>query len=220
MTVRIDARRAGRDRERRRPGVVDLLLSATRGMAGAYLLDTPFVDVPGEIRLDAGHRLLQIGCGHGALLRALDARVGFHRPPVGIEGSPALLQAAAHDASAAPRPELAAASAIHLPFADASFDLVLAAHQLRRLEDDRLFRLLLEVRRVLKPGGVLLAWEFAPTSSRRLNRFHIRLLERVGGTVRLRGFEHVNRLQFRTPFLVPPIPRVVVAFQKAGSGED
>src|SRR5579884_796206 len=213
-------------RHRGRAGLAAALAGPLPGMLGAYLIDTPFVDLQDEIQLDAGHRVLQLGCGRAGLLRALDGRVRFRCPPVGVDESQARLRAAARSAGDDVI-SLAAATTTRLPFAEERFDLVLAAHCFRQLEDDMLFRVLLECRRVLKPGGVLLAWEFAPLSSRLLNRFHAWLLRRRGTPVRLRGFgmlapyalyagfKHVNRLQFRTPFLFPPIPRVAVALQKA-----
>jgi demethylmenaquinone methyltransferase/2-methoxy-6-polyprenyl-1,4-benzoquinol methylase len=51
------------------------------------------------------------------------------------------------------------ADALHLPFADRSFDVLTNAFGLRNLEDPR--RGLLEMHRVLKPGGAVVVLEFS-----------------------------------------------------------
>lgn len=55
---------------------------------------------------------------------------------------------------------IACADALRLPFPDRSFDLVTVAFGLRNFEDMQ--RGLVEIRRVLAPGGLLAALEFAP----------------------------------------------------------
>ncbi len=197
---------------------------------GPYVFDTPVLELPREVDLQPGHRVLDLGCGGGALAQLLAERVGLRHAPVGLDVSRETLRLGAQRLGAGRRVELVAAGASRLPFADESFHLVVAAHLFRYLEDDTLYRVLLEVHRVLKPGGILFGWEFAPTSSRRLNRFHQRLLSRRGTPCRLRGFgilapyaleagfHFADRKRFRLPFLFPPIPRVAVMFQKAREG--
>lgn len=227
MSLRPEERRTAREYDRwwRGGGLPDAVRRWFAGPLGTYLRDTPVLDVPREVGLQPGHRVLDLGCGDGAMARLLAERAGLRRPPVGIDVSRQALRRGA--AGGAARVELVAAGASRLPFRDESFHLVVAAHLFRHLEDDTLYRTLLEVHRVLKPGGILLGWEFAPTSSRRLNRFHERLLTVRTTTCRLRGFgalapyaldvgfRHADRKRFRLPFLFPPIPRVAVMFQKA-----
>ncbi len=197
------------------------------GRLGTYLVNTPIVAVPEAIELGPNHRVLDLGCGRGGLARTLAERAGLVHDPVGVDISSAMLRLAAQDGVGAGRVQLAAAAATRLPFADGSFHLVLAAYLFKHLEDETLFRVLMEAQRVLKPGGILLGWEFAPTSSRRLNRFHEWLLTPRVKSCRLRGFgalapyalyagfTYVDRLRLKLPFLFPPIPRVVVMLQKA-----
>jgi SAM-dependent methyltransferase len=116
-----------------------------------------------------------------------------------------------------------------LPFADDRFELVLAGHALRHLPDERVLTALREVRRVLKPGGLFLAWDFGPTRSQALNRWHGWLLSQAEGTARLRsyrqlrtlaieaGFDWVDQAHLR-PFVFPPIPRVSIVMGKAPHG--
>lgn len=96
----------------------------------------------------AGARVLDAGTGTGANLRLLSA-LGFAEV-TGLDASP---EAIRHCAAKGLGPvELADICA--LPFADDSFDLVLATDIIEHVADDA--RALSELRRVLKPGGRLL----------------------------------------------------------------
>jgi ubiquinone/menaquinone biosynthesis C-methylase UbiE len=125
---------------------------------------------------------------------------------------------------------LVAATASRLPFAPESFDLVLSTHTIRHLGDEGLLRFLIESERILRPGGLLALWEYAPTASRRLNRLNARLLNALGGAGRLRGFTQlayfaseagyvvIERPTLR-PFLFPPIPRIGLLARKRMNDE-
>jgi demethylmenaquinone methyltransferase/2-methoxy-6-polyprenyl-1,4-benzoquinol methylase len=83
------------------------------------------------------------------------------------------------------RATLAEADVLHLPLRDGSFDVVSIAFGLRNLEDyDQGMR---EMRRVLRPGGVVAVLEFSqPTSPRfrSLYQFYFhRILPRIGTLV-------------------------------------
>ena len=92
-------------------------------------------------------RTLDVGCGEGRLTRDL---AGLGHDVVGVDASPTLL-AAAREAS--PGMELHVADAADLPFADASFGLVIAFMSLQDVDD--LPGALREAARVLAPGGRL-----------------------------------------------------------------
>ncbi|MGW1076149.1 class I SAM-dependent methyltransferase [Streptomyces sp. NPDC002537] len=95
--------------------------------------------------------VLDIGCGTGTLLRA--ARHRFPRAAlVGIDPAPSMLRIAR--AHARPGEAHAGGRAEQLPFADASFDLVLSTLSFHHWADRP--RGLAEARRVLRPGGTLL----------------------------------------------------------------
>ncbi|MDA1061980.1 MAG: class I SAM-dependent methyltransferase, partial [Chloroflexi bacterium] len=64
------------------------------GEQGAFLLNTPVLRLPTELRLDGSERVLDIGCGRGALLRQLDRQLRFARDPVGLDCSRAVLRLA------------------------------------------------------------------------------------------------------------------------------
>lgn len=103
-----------------------------------------------HFELDEGSSMLEVGCGPGLLWLSTQ-----HRIPAGwritlTDFSPGMLQVARERLGAEPFIyEVADAQA--LPFADASFDAVIANHMLYHIPD--LPRALAEIRRVLKPGG-------------------------------------------------------------------
>lgn len=80
---------------------------------------------------------------------------GFCRRIVGVDLDPRVLKNPFLD-------EAHVVSAYDLPFAEASFDLVIAVNVLEHIDDP--VRLFAEVRRVLKPGGVFIV--------RTPNRYH------------------------------------------------
>ena len=98
-----------------------------------------------EIVPSPGRQTLEIGCGEGRVARDLKAR-GHHM--VAIDSSPTLLRYA-KGADPDSRYELANASA--LPFADGSFDLVVAYNSLMDVGD--MPAAVREASRVLEPGG-------------------------------------------------------------------
>jgi SAM-dependent methyltransferase len=89
-------------------------------------------------------RLLDLGCGTGFTLTQLPAGARA----IGLDYSRAALALARRRAG---RADLVRGSAYALPFADASFDAVLALDVLEHLERDR--DAARELRRVLAPGG-------------------------------------------------------------------
>lgn len=92
-------------------------------------------------------RTLDLGCGEGRLSRDLAA---LGHDVVGVDASPSMV-AAARDAS--PELEFHLADAASLPFADASFRLVVAFMSLQDVDD--LTGAIRETARVLAPGGRL-----------------------------------------------------------------
>ncbi len=96
---------------------------------------------------------LDLGCHDGVLGRVLQGRGGIETL-VQCDLSPAMAQVAAASAAAGGQPALAADEEF-LPFAPASFDLVLSALSLHWVND--LPGALVQLRRCLKPDGLLLA---------------------------------------------------------------
>ena len=96
-------------------------------------------------------RLLDAGCGTGGLLRHL-SRTFVDLTLVGLDVHAPAVSAAQE---AVPQAEIKVGSVDQLPFADASFDVVTSMDVLcHRGVDER--KALAEMRRCLKPGGILL----------------------------------------------------------------
>lgn len=95
-------------------------------------------------------RVLDIGCGNGALLNALSDRIGSG---VGVDESEAILERARKRNADKTNVELIKISGPVLPFEDHSFDAVISLMSFRYLDWDPL---LAEIKRITKPGGKFL----------------------------------------------------------------
>jgi len=133
-------------------------------------------------------RILDLCCGTGDLAFALDrVRSGANRGP--IFGSdfvePMLIRAREKAQSEHRAVVFAAGDALHLPFPDASVDLITTAFGFRNLANYE--EGLREFARVLKPGGEVGILEFTePTSGPMagLFRFYFKkILPRIGGAI-------------------------------------
>jgi ubiquinone/menaquinone biosynthesis C-methylase UbiE len=93
-------------------------------------------------------RVLDIGCGNGALLRKLSDRIASG---TGIDFSPKMIElASARARTDHPNLHFETVREPKLPFPDASFDVVTSLLSFRYLDWDPLMN---EIRRVLAPGG-------------------------------------------------------------------
>jgi SAM-dependent methyltransferase len=114
-------------------------------------------DVFLELVPASGRRTLDLGCGEGRLSRDLKA---LGHDVVGVDLSESMV-AAAREAD--PTIEAHVANAAALPFADASFDCVVAFMSLQDVHE--LDGAVAEVERVLEPGGRLCAAIVHPLNS-------------------------------------------------------
>jgi SAM-dependent methyltransferase len=105
---------------------------------------------------EPGEATLEVGCGEGRVSRDLVAR--GHRV-TGLDASPTLLHAAAE---ADPASRYVEGAAERLPFADGSFDVVVAYNSLMDVAD--MPAAVGEIARVLTPGGRLCVCVTHPTS--------------------------------------------------------
>lgn len=104
----------------------------------------------------AGERVLDVGCGSGAVTREIARRVGSRGGAVGLDPSPALLAVArelANEAGVGEWVEFREGDARRLPFADASFDVVVCVTVLSHVPKGE--AAIPEFVRVLRPGGRL-----------------------------------------------------------------
>jgi len=107
-------------------------------------------------RIDAGResRVLDVATGTGLVARALVARYGC--TVVGVDQSEGMLAEARRRSKG--QVELVEASAVALPFDDASFDALTFTYLLRYVPDPA--ATLRELARVVRPGGVVAGLEF------------------------------------------------------------
>ena len=137
------------------------LLRARRGRAAASLAAHDFlfaevaarlVDRLADIRRDFS-TALDLGCHNGIVARAVEGLpAGKIGTLVQADLSPRMAMAAAHNHQGVPT---LAADEERLPFADASFDLVVSCASLHHVND--LPGALVQIQRALKPDGVFLA---------------------------------------------------------------
>ena len=131
-------------------------------------------------------RLLDVCCGPGEFSDAFAAADPAPATITACDFSTEMLAAAQRRQSRRRRPlELLLADALHLPFADASFDLVSCAFGVRNLADPAAG--LAEFARVLAPGGRVVILEFSLPRNRLMRagyRFYFHnVLPIIGGLV-------------------------------------
>lgn len=118
----------------------------------AYIFD--------KIQLDDASRLLEVGCGTGAILSELPPYLTVH----GLDLDPAALtQCQIH----APAASLARGDALHLPYPNNSFDITYCHFLLLWVRDP--LQALLEMKRVTKAGGHVIAFA-EPDYSNRIDK--------------------------------------------------
>jgi ubiquinone/menaquinone biosynthesis C-methylase UbiE len=128
--------------------------------------------------LEPGESVLDVGCGTGTLAIAAKGYVGPTGTVYGLDASPEMIARADKKArKAGVRVVFKNAFAQALPFPDAQFDVVLSTMMLHHLPRKARQGLAGEMRRVLKPGGRVLAVDFGRTARERkslLDHFHHR----------------------------------------------
>jgi len=137
----------------------------------------------------AARDVLEIGCGIGRFERALAPKV---RTITGIDVSPRMIEQARARCAGLDNVSLLACTGYDLaPFADASFDLVMAVDSFPYLVQSGMAlveRHFEEARRVLRPGGDLVIFEFSYRSEAQRDRDDVsRLAVTAGFTVRDNG---------------------------------
>ncbi len=126
-------------------------------MRESYWSDIPFVDAarsPEARVLEA--RVLEVGCGTGAVTRALAAWPGVAEV-VGADPSPAFLAKARNAASGLANVSFEEADGRSLPFPDADFDVVVFHTSLCHIPGPE--AALKEAHRVLRPNGTLAVFD-------------------------------------------------------------
>ena len=139
---------------------------------------------------DPDTRILDLGCGSGALLERL-AEMGYQQP-TGVDIRPPA-------ATAAIRYEQADLDLFRLDAADGSFDLALAVEVIEHIENPGLF--LAELARFLRPGGLALF------TTPNLHSAQAKLLFALGD--RLKQFDAKGDPTHITPIVLFPFTRLL-----------
>jgi ubiquinone/menaquinone biosynthesis C-methylase UbiE len=104
------------------------------------------------IAAQPGERILEVGCGNGAVARAVARQTPAVREVVAVDTSAAMIAEAQRQTAGRDLPiSFQVADAQHLPFADATFDRCYAMELFVILPDP--YQALLEMGRVTRPGG-------------------------------------------------------------------
>ncbi|MEO3814443.1 class I SAM-dependent methyltransferase [Sphaerisporangium sp. B11E5] len=123
-----------------------------KGAAGWLVPEPWVVETAGRLRERGARHVLDLGCGPGRHAEAF-ARAGW--TAAGLDRSEHAVAAARRRAEDEGLPATYhAGDFTRLPFADASFDYVLAWNVVYHGDEDVLARVLAEVGRVLRPGGL------------------------------------------------------------------
>ncbi|HVZ27895.1 MAG TPA: class I SAM-dependent methyltransferase [Rhizomicrobium sp.] len=148
-----------------------------------------------QLPLKAGDRVLDIGCGPGWFWTAVADSLPGNLHLTLADLSPGMVQEAMERCRASPfaSVESRRADAAALPFADDSFDAVIAMHMLYHLPDPAAG--IAEITRVLKPGGFAAVTTNGSGNMRKLHQ----LAAAFGGEPRdpsaaIFGFEAAERL--------------------------
>lgn len=153
------------------------------------------------VRATGARAVLEVGCGTGAFAERLVAD-NPHATVIATDTSARLVEL-----TAARGVDARVADVQDLPFADASFDLVAAMWMLYHVPD--LDRGLAEIRRVLRPGGRLLAVTNGNEHTADLRReaggepLVTQFSSENGEDALLRHFEHVSREDLATRAVFP-----------------
>ncbi len=161
-------------------------------------------------RLEPGESVLDVGCGTGTLALAAKRHVGPTGAVYGIDASPEMLARANKKARKGGVDVIFKnASAQTLPFPDAQFDAVLTTVMLHHLPRKARQQCACEMRRVLRPGGRVVAVDFAGAAQgqkRLFSHFHrhghvdlrdiIAVISEAGLNIVESGAVGMNDLQF------------------------
>jgi ubiquinone/menaquinone biosynthesis C-methylase UbiE len=104
-----------------------------------------------------GERILDIGCGPGYYVAELAEEVGPDGTVTGIDPSAAMLAVARRRSESLPGTSFGEGEATALPFDDASFDAAVSVQVMEYVPD--VAAALVEVHRVLRPGGRAVLWD-------------------------------------------------------------
>lgn len=131
------------------------------GFTDATIVDAHFaacrqtyLELLGRVGIRLGWKVLDAGCGSGSFLPRLAGLVGPAGRVTGIDLAEENVALAATRTTVCPL-QTDQGDLLRLPYPDASFDAVWCANTVQYLDDHELSRALAELRRVVRPGGVV-----------------------------------------------------------------
>ena len=127
-----------------------------------------------ELSPGIGHRVLDLGCGRGVLLDRL--ATSFRTQGFGVDVSRGTLKKLRSESLYPHR--VACSEGEHLPFLASSFDIAVSMDVLEHVQAPE--RVLDEMLRVLKPGGIVLCYAISRNNALTLNWFLIKALDALG----------------------------------------
>ncbi|HEX7101371.1 MAG TPA: bifunctional demethylmenaquinone methyltransferase/2-methoxy-6-polyprenyl-1,4-benzoquinol methylase UbiE [Nitrolancea sp.] len=209
----------------RQPGEIESMFDQ---IVGRYDLMNRLMSVGMDIRWrreaaraaigNGATRVLDLATGTGDLALEL-ARQGVPLV-IGADFSSQMLRAADRKVADQHEPhiQLARGDAMHLPFADGSFDAVTVAFGLRNMPDYS--GAIVEMTRVLAPGGRLVILEMTPIQrpllSRAASLYCDRLIPFVGGIIS--GSRDAYGYLPRSVNAFPPAGELAIIMRRAGLG--
>jgi len=169
------------------------------------------------LEVEAGHRVLDVGCGTGTLGLMIEARQPGAKV-YGIDGDSKVLSIARTKAARRRSSvQFERAMAWDLPYPEASFDRVVSSLVFHHLASPDKLRAAQEIHRVLRPGGIFLLADFGPPESglgkvlsRGLHWFEEvsdNLAGRLPGLLSEAGFSNVEEVD-RARTLIGPIAHI------------
>ncbi|MFJ4853222.1 class I SAM-dependent methyltransferase [Streptomyces sp. NPDC088730] len=111
-----------------------------------------------QVGIRSGWHVLDAGCGSGAFLPRLSELVGAEGRISGIDLAPENAALAAERMRACrpgTHPDIQQGDILGLPYEDDTFDAVWCANTTQYLDDEEIVRALAELRRVVRPGGLV-----------------------------------------------------------------
>lgn len=163
-------------------------------------------------RLRCVHSILEIGCGMGTILTATQSRLGSTSTYLGVDLSLQMVTQGhlrALDNYDKKRVSLLVASGLSLPVDDSLFDVVLLSHVIKYFTDEEFSQVLWEAKRVLKPGGRIVLWEFHPMWTPSVTGLILRCCKaqklrhpiELRDTMKTAGFSDLTAFRVVTPWL-------------------
>ncbi len=112
-----------------------------------------------NLKLQSDTQILDLCCGSGQVTRFL---VDFSENVIGLDASPLSIQRCQKNV---PNATYIKAFAEDMPFTDNLFDVVHTSAALHEMQPEQLRKIITEVYRVLKPGGVFTLIDFHPPTN-------------------------------------------------------